>query len=76
MKPAATSIDLHGVRHADVPRTLDPFLYGGLVAGYSQLTIVTGNSETMKDVVRAVLSDYGLIATEGWNSGELRVNLF
>ena len=71
------TIDLHGVKHAEVTGLLDEFLYRHMVGHTAQVSIVTGNSEAMKAEVRKVLTEYGLTGTEGfWNRGELKVDLF
>ena len=70
------SLDLHGVRHADVSGEVDRFLSANLSAHSKEVTIVTGNSEKMKAEVRRVLAEYNLQGVEGFfNKGELRVDL-
>jgi DNA-nicking Smr family endonuclease len=72
-----TTLDLHGMKHAEVQRQLDVFLYRSMMSNCAQVTLVTGNSEAMKEVVRKVLSEYGLTAESSfWNTGELKVNIF
>lgn len=72
----STSLDLHGVRHAEVSDLMDRFLYIHIVRKTSQVTIITGNSIAMKAKVNEVLSEYNLSGKEGfWNRGELKVDL-
>jgi len=73
MKP---SLDLHGVKHADVQREIDVFLYQQMQAQSTNVTIITGNSVKMKTLVQSVLAEYGMVGEDGfWNKGELPVCL-
>lgn len=70
------SLDLHGVRHADVPREVDKFIGSHLMGGTKSVVIITGNSDTMKSIVAKTLGDYGLNYTETMlNTGEVSVSL-
>lgn len=55
-------IDLHGVKHEDVTRTVDMFIWECIQTGTSQGTIITGNSHAMKQIVVACLAEHGLTA--------------
>jgi len=69
-------LDLHEVRHADVPREVDKFIGTHLMGGSKSVIIITGDSDPMKSIVGATLSDYQIEYTESWgNSGELTVSL-
>ncbi len=69
-------LDLHNVRHADVPRSVDAFLSEAMLAGAFEVEIITGNSEAMRSVVRETLGDYGLVAARSpINPGKLIVRL-
>ena len=70
------SLDLHGVRHANVQREVDKFMGEHLMAGSRSVVIITGNSEKMKALVGETLADYGLNYVENtFNSGEVSVDL-
>ena len=70
------NLDLHGVRHAEVPREVDKFIGGALMGGAKHAEIVTGHSEEMKRIVNKTLGDYGLIGVEGFmNKGTLLIEL-
>lgn len=70
------SLDLHNVRHDEVARQLENFIYPHLAKGTNEVTIITGNSNEMKDIVRGVLKDYGMTPKEVWgNNGALSVAL-
>lgn len=53
-------LDLHGVKHADVDKELDSFLYEHLQTKNLQVEVVTGKSTTMKKIVKDLLVDYNL----------------
>ncbi len=54
------SLNLHGVRHAEVPRKVDLFIGDHLMKGNSEVEIIIGNSDEMKKIVDNTLKDYGL----------------
>jgi len=49
-------LDLHGVKHEDVPKKVEEYIYSNQVP-YS---IVTGNSARMKEIVIEVLKKYDM----------------
>tara|TARA_B100000963_G_C22444171_1_gene588051 strand:+ start:219 stop:455 length:237 start_codon:yes stop_codon:yes gene_type:complete len=49
-------LDLHGVRHCDVPQTLHRFLTQHW--SKSTLHIITGKSESMRNIIREELRIY------------------
>lgn len=64
-------VDLHGVRYGDVYGMLEALC----VHGEYPFIVVTGKSDTMKNVVRKVVSTFGLSAQEKLgNSGRLLVS--
>jgi len=70
------SLDLHGVKHKDVPREVDKFIGSHLMGGSNSVIIITGNSDEMKRLVGETLSDYEMSYNESWgNTGELAINL-
>lgn len=69
-------LDLHGVKHEDVQREIDKFIWGAMEKDVSQIEIVTGNSDIMKMVVTKCVKDYGLVCNEGlMNNGYLLIDL-
>ena len=69
-------IDLHGMRHEEVARTLENFLYEHMQKGTTEIEVVTGNSTEMKGIVKEVLSDYDMTCEEKFgNFGTLIVNM-
>ena len=71
----ATEIDLHGVKHEDVGKTLDTFIWEQMKRKASGIKIVTGNSADMKRIVSDIVTEYGFIAVESFgNPATLIVN--
>lgn len=65
-------IDLHGVKHKDVPEVIDRYIYQNRNIALCSYEIITGNSPTMKNIVTECVSRYGFKTKEvHWNSGML-----
>ena len=70
------TLDLHGVKHADVARLMDQFIWEQMNKKSKEIEIITGISQTMKDVVIKNLKDYEFTYNEAWNNpGKLIVSL-
>ena len=68
------SIDLHGVRHADVQRLLDARIWEAIRKNIPSLTVVTGQSTEMKRLVSSVAEEYDLRVREStFNPGTLHL---
>jgi hypothetical protein len=57
MMPNSAELDLHGVRHSDVDRLVENFIY--LNQKEIPLTIICGNSNTMIQLARDVINRIG-----------------
>lgn len=68
-------IDLHGVKHEQVPQVLDQFLWQMMKRGESEVLAITGISTKMKALVYEVCSDYNFSVREDQNPGLLRVKI-
>lgn len=69
-------IDLHGLKHEDVPRTLDGFLWQNMQKKIKEVRVITGNSDEMKRIVRETISDYGFTSEEEYfNAGALIIKM-
>jgi len=69
-------LDLHNVKHSDVGKRIDNFLSYHMTKKTSEVNVVTGNSETMKKIVKEILSEYNLQAEQSiLNPGSLIVRL-
>lgn len=70
------TLDLHGVKHADIARLMDQFIWEQMNKKSREIEIITGISQTMKDVVIKNLKDYEFTYNEAWNNpGKLIVSL-
>ncbi len=70
------TLDLHGVKHADVPKLLDQFLWEQMNRKSREAEVITGISPSMKEIVIKNLKDYDFIYNEAWNNpGKLIVKL-
>lgn len=70
------TLDLHGVKHADVPKLMDQFIWEQMNKKSKEIEIITGLSQTMKQVVIKNLKDYEFNFNEAWNNpGKLIVSL-
>lgn len=67
-------LDLHGVKHIDVSKELDSFLFKVLKSEFLQIEIITGKSSEMKKIVKECLVDYGLECSDELE-GSLLINL-
>lgn len=54
-------LDLHGVKHKDVQKVLDRFIWEAMNSETHQVEIITGKSSTMMGLVNNYLSEYQLI---------------
>lgn len=70
------TLDLHGVKHADVPKLLDQFLWEQIQKKSREVEIITGISHAMIGLVIKNLKDYDFTYNEAWNNpGKLIVKL-
>lgn len=70
------TLDLHGIRHAEVPRVLDEFLWDNMKSNSREVEVITGISDTMKKIVIQILDEYGFNYHDEWNNpGKIIVNL-
>jgi DNA-nicking Smr family endonuclease len=71
-----SKLDLHGKRHEEVSRILENFLYEHMTKKTREVEIITGNSQQMKTIVKDIVGEYGMEATEQWgNNGIMIVKL-
>jgi hypothetical protein len=70
------TLDLHGVKHADVAKLLDKFLWEQIQKKRREVEIITGISHAMIGLVIKNLKDYDFTYNEAWNNpGKLIVKL-
>ena len=69
-------VDLHGIRHHEVPRKLDTFFWEMIQRKVGQVEVITGISTEMKKIVIETCKDYGFEVNEMYfNPGSLVINL-
>ena len=69
-------LDLHGIKHEDVPRKLDVFFWEMMKRDRNQVEVITGISSRMKEIVIENCKDYGFDVNEMYfNPGSLIINL-
>jgi DNA-nicking Smr family endonuclease len=54
------NLDLHGVKHENVVRLVDVFIWQCMQTKKKNATIITGNSDTMKKIVEECLNEHGI----------------
>lgn len=68
-------LDLHGVRHSEVTKAVDQFLYANL--NQLPVEVITGYSDRMKQLVIESVKDHGLEYqvgdTLGINQGYIKI---
>ena len=69
-------LDLHGVKHQDVQKKLDDFLWEQMQIKTHQAEIITGISSKMKVIVKDITQDYGMEIEDSWgNPGSVIVTI-
>jgi DNA-nicking Smr family endonuclease len=72
----SNKIDLHGIKHENVQRELDQFYWIMMQKGHYEVEVVTGISNTMKNIVREISEDYNFKVLEvPLNPGALIVRI-
>ena len=69
-------IDLHEIKHENVQKELDQFYWQMMQKGHSEVEVVTGISNRMKEIVKQVSEDYNFTVLEtAINPGSLIVRI-
>jgi hypothetical protein len=72
----SNKIDLHGIKHENVQRVLDQFFWQMMQKGHSEVEVITGISNRMKEIVYDVSKDYNFKVEEvPVNPGSLVVKI-
>jgi len=70
------TLDLHGLKHEYVYKTVDQFIGNHIIKNSSEISIITGRSIKMKKIVSEILTDYHITPQEEFaNPGKLIINL-
>ncbi len=71
-----SSLDLHGIKHSDVPKKLDSFIWESMKNELKEIEIITGISEQMKRIVRDTVIDYNMDCyEEPLNPGKIIIKI-
>lgn len=72
----SNKIDLHGIKHENVQRELDQFFWRMMQKNHSEVEVITGISNRMKEIVYNVSGDYNFKVEEiPMNPGSLIVKI-
>ena len=70
------TLDLHGIKHSEVPKLVDQFLWVNMSKKTTEVEIITGISDQMKLIVIETVKDYEFTYNEAWNNpGKLIISL-
>ena len=70
------TLDLHGIKHSEVPKLVDQFLWENMSKKTTEVEIITGISDQMKKIVIETVDDYNFFCEEEFNnSGKLIIKL-
>jgi DNA-nicking Smr family endonuclease len=70
------TLDLHGVKHSEVPRLVDQFLWEQINKKSREAEIITGLSTAMREIVINNLKDYDYTYNDEFkNPGKIVVKL-
>lgn len=69
-------LDLHGVKHAEVMKMVDSFLWENMNTNSKEVEIITGISEQMKRIVYDICEEYKMTCKEDYlNKGKLIIKI-
>jgi DNA-nicking Smr family endonuclease len=69
-------LDLHGIKHSEVSRVLDEFIWEGMKKKESTIEVITGKSEQMKRIVTDLTQEYNLACYQDFkNEGKIIIKL-
>ena len=69
-------LDLHGIKHSEVQKHLDSFIWENMNKGSREIDVITGISEQMKKIVRDIVIDYNMNCyEEPLNPGKIIIKL-
>jgi DNA-nicking Smr family endonuclease len=70
------SLDLHGIKHIEVQKLVDNFIWENIQKKVNEVEIITGISDQMKDIVKQTVEDYKMECTvDPLNVGKLIIKL-
>jgi DNA-nicking Smr family endonuclease len=70
------TLDLHGIKHEHVFQIVDQFIGHHILIQTREVSIITGHSVKMKELVEDIAKDYKATTQEEWmNPGKLILSL-
>jgi DNA-nicking Smr family endonuclease len=70
------TLDLHGIKHAEVSKLVDQFIWENMKSKSQEVEIITGISDQMKMIVSETINDYQFSIEEEYNNpGKLIIKL-
>jgi DNA-nicking Smr family endonuclease len=70
------SLDLHGIKHIEVQKLVDNFIWENMQKKVNEVEIITGISDQMKDIVKQTVDDYKMECTiDPLNVGKLIIRI-
>ena len=74
--PTTKTLDLHGIKHVEVSKLVDQFIWENMKSKSQEVEIITGISDQMKLIVINTINDYGFSYIGEFNNpGKLIVKL-
>jgi DNA-nicking Smr family endonuclease len=69
-------LDLHGIKHSEVKKILDQFIWENMKKNQKEVSVITGISNQMKRVVKECVDDYNMTYQEDFlNPGKIIIKL-
>ena len=69
-------LDLHGIKHSEVKKILDQFIWENIQKNQKEISVITGISNQMKLVVKECVDDYSMTYQEDFlNPGKIIIKL-
>ena len=70
------TLDLHGIKHSEVQRVVDVFLWDNIQKKEKEVEIITGISNQIKTLVKECVKDYNMDCTDDLlNFGKITIKL-
>ena len=70
------TLDLHGIKHSEVQRVVDIFLWENIQKKEKEVEIITGISNQIKKIFKECVKDYNMDCTDDLlNFGKITIKL-
>lgn len=69
-------LDLHGIKHQNVTYAFDTFIWEAMLNKEVEVSVITGNSTSMKNKVKECVAEYGFtILPFEQNMGTIKIKI-